>query len=157
SRQEIADNSALYVGEAASILGKLDALRSQVPGPTSTEQKDRLMATPAKLASTEDVLQIATEAARRYVSAAPARRVTPTDTALSAWSRLHDPFPENPCDPRDVVALLDEIGSPATVVSTGGRYFGFVNGGALPASVGAHCLAGAWDQNANYRVASPIG
>jgi glutamate/tyrosine decarboxylase-like PLP-dependent enzyme len=70
---------------------------------------------------------------------------------------LHEPFPDGPSDPAEVIRLLDEVGSPATVVSTGGRYFGFVNGGALPASIGAHWLAGAWDQNANYRVASPIG
>jgi hypothetical protein len=41
------------------------------------------------------------------------------------------------------VKLLDEIGSPATIANMGGRFFGGVVGGALPASVAAHWLADA--------------
>ena len=33
------------------------------------------------------------------------------------------------------LALLDNIDSPATVATTGGRYLGFVIGGALPAAL----------------------
>jgi glutamate/tyrosine decarboxylase-like PLP-dependent enzyme len=43
--------------------------------------------------------------------------------------------------------LLDEIGSPATMAMAGPRFFGFVIGGALPATVAANWLATAWDQN----------
>ena len=46
-------------------------------------------------------------------------------------------------------------GRPATVATAGGRFFGFVNGAALPASVAATWLASAWDQNAALRVMSP--
>ena len=52
--------------------------------------------------------------------------------------------------------MLDEIGSPATVATAGGRYFGFVVGGVLPATLAANWLAGAWDQNAGLVVMSPI-
>jgi glutamate/tyrosine decarboxylase-like PLP-dependent enzyme len=52
--------------------------------------------------------------------------------------------------------LLDDWGSPATVATTGGRFFGFVVGGALPVTVGANWLAGAWDQNACLRDLSPV-
>ncbi len=51
---------------------------------------------------------------------------------------------------------LDEIGSPATIANMGGRFFGGVVGGALPASVAAHCLADAWDQNACLFDFSPV-
>src|SRR5207302_1795085 len=44
----------------------------------------------------------------------------------------------------------------ATVATTGGRYFGFVNGGMVPAALAANWLAGAWNQNAALRVMSPI-
>ena len=54
-----------------------------------------------------------------------------------------------------MLAELDEIGSPATMASAGGRFFGFVTGGSLPATVAANWLAAAWDQNAGFVVASP--
>ena len=56
-----------------------------------------------------------------------------------------------------MLRLLDEIGSPATIASTGGRLFGGVIGGALPTTVAAHWLAGAWDQNACLFDFSPVG
>jgi glutamate/tyrosine decarboxylase-like PLP-dependent enzyme len=70
---------------------------------------------------------------------------------------LNGPLPEEPTDPEAVLAQLDEIGSPATVASAGGRYFGFVIGGSLPAALAANWLAGAWDQNAGLVAASPVG
>jgi glutamate/tyrosine decarboxylase-like PLP-dependent enzyme len=55
-----------------------------------------------------------------------------------------------------VLSELDEIGSPASVATTGGRYFGFVVGGCLPAAMAANMLAGVWDQNAAYEILSPV-
>jgi glutamate/tyrosine decarboxylase-like PLP-dependent enzyme len=55
-----------------------------------------------------------------------------------------------------VVRLLDEVGSPATVASAGGRYFGFVVGSAAPAALAAAWLTSAWNQNAGLFVLSPV-
>ncbi|MGI4800702.1 MAG: hypothetical protein ACRYG8_43105 [Janthinobacterium lividum] len=59
-------------------------------------------------------------------------------------------------DAGDILHRLDEVGSPATVARTGGRFFGLVVGGALPVTIAASWLATAWDQNASFRYSSPI-
>ena len=103
-----------------------------------------------------DVLSLAAERAQQYVRAAGHRKVAPSEVAMAALNELHEPFPSSPSDPSEVIARLDELGSPATVATTGGRYFGFVNGGILPAALAANWLAGAWNQNAALRVMSPV-
>lgn len=69
---------------------------------------------------------------------------------------LDEPLPECPTDFEVVIDLLDRIGSPATVATAGGRFFGFVHGGCLSAALAANWLAGAWDQNAVLHATSPI-
>jgi glutamate/tyrosine decarboxylase-like PLP-dependent enzyme len=51
---------------------------------------------------------------------------------------------------------LHKYGSPATVSSIGGRYFGFVTGGAIPVSLATKWLSDIWDQNAPLYLTSPI-
>lgn len=93
--------------------------------------------------------------AARYLSGLDERPVAPGSAALAALDRFDEPLPEGPSDPAETVALLDEIGAPATVASAGGRYFGFVVGGSLPAALAANWLAGAWDQDAGSVTTSP--
>ena len=80
-----------------------------------------------------DALAVAVERSRRYIQGLANRRVSPGEKEVAALSQFHEPFPERSTDPAEVVAMLDQIGSPATVASTGNRYFGFVIGGTLPA------------------------
>ena len=103
-----------------------------------------------------EILRLAAERAQRYVRAAPVRRVEPSEAAVSALAEFHETFPQSSCDPSNVIERLDEIGSAATVATTGGRYFGFVNGGMVPAAMAANWLAATWNQNAALRVMSPV-
>jgi|WetSurMetagenome_2_1015567.scaffolds.fasta_scaffold71301_2 glutamate/tyrosine decarboxylase-like PLP-dependent enzyme len=92
-----------------------------------------------------------------YLEGITNRRVSPSDSSIEALIELGGPLAELPCSPKSVLELLNRFGSPATAATAGGRYFGFVMGGAHPASVAASWLASAWDQNAAMRVMSPVG
>lgn len=99
------------------------------------------------------------EAARRgadYLERLDERPVFPRDADVERLRvALAGDLPAGPTPEDDILRFLDDYGSPATVASAGGRYFGFVTGGALPASVAAHVLATAWDQNAFSFTGSP--
>ena len=105
----------------------------------------------------EEVLAHAATRARSYLRTIRERHAGVTEEALTGLAALGGPLPLHGEDPLSVLKLLDDVGSPATVASMGGRFFGGVIGGALPASVAAHWLADAWDQNACLFDFSPVG
>src|SRR2546422_6563139 len=82
----------------------------------------------------KDLLRTTAERAARYLAGLQDRAVAPTPEALANLRRLDEPLPEHPTDPTAVIALLDDIGSPATMASAGGRLFGVVGRGAPPAT-----------------------
>jgi glutamate/tyrosine decarboxylase-like PLP-dependent enzyme len=94
--------------------------------------------------------------AARYLEDIQERRVSPSHEAVRDLARFHEPLPEGPTAPEEVIRMLDEAGSPATMGIAGRRFFGFVIGGSLPAALGANWLASAWDQNAGLFAATPI-
>ena len=94
-----------------------------------------------------DLLHDAADRAAHYLETLRSRPVAPSAEAVAALSALERPLPEHPSDPRDVLAELDRLGSPATMAMAGPRFFGFVIGGTLPAALAAQWLAAAWDQN----------
>jgi len=107
-------------------------------------------------AAVGELLNHAAEKAIRYAGNVRERTVGPAATALSALSGFHEPLPSKPCNPADVLNQLDIVGSPATTAMTGGRYFGFVNGGIVPAALAASWMVDTWNQNASLRVMSPV-
>ena len=93
--------------------------------------------------------------ADRYLKGLGDRGVVPSTEAVDRLAELGGPLPDAGEAPSEVIAALDELGSPATVATAGGRYFGFVIGSGLPTAVAANWLASAWNQNGALEVMSP--
>ena len=104
----------------------------------------------------QTIIRQALDYACAYLEELPDRAVFPTSAALDALQAFDEPLPDQPTKAHRVLAQLHRQGSPATTAQGGGRYFGFVNGGALPAALAARLLADVWDQNAGLQVMSPI-
>ena len=84
------------------------------------------------------------------------RNVFPTQNALSNLSHFEEDLPDQPANSSELLQLLHDYGSPATVATTGGRYFGMVVGSAYPSVMAVKWLATVWDQISVLHVTSPI-
>ncbi len=104
----------------------------------------------------QGIYRQALDYACQYLAKQAARPPFPPARALADLDQFDEALPESQSGAGDVLAQLHAIGSPATTAINGGRYFGFVNGGALPAALAARLLADVWDQNAGLAVMSPI-
>jgi len=136
----------------------MSASQSPHSAPSSTSRSDhrsndRNSVTESRTA----LLKRAARDAMDYLEEVSARAVAPLPEATAKLGALHGPLPPGPTSPEAVLHLLHELGSPATVASAGGRFFGFVIGGSLPAAMAASWLVSAWDQNAGLWIASPTG
>ena len=65
------------------------------------------------------------------------------------------PLPEAGEDPIEVIERLARDADPGIVSMAGPRYFGYVIGGSVPASVAADWLTSTWDQNAGLYSGGP--
>ena len=105
---------------------------------------------------TKEIFELAKKYAFQYQEQVSERNVYPTEEALHNLKAFEEDLPDTPSTGKQVIEFLDRYGSPATVAQTGGRYFGFVNGGVVPSGLAAKWLADFWDQNAAMQVISPI-
>lgn len=102
-----------------------------------------------------DLLFDAATRASRYLDSLPERAVAPDPDAVARLSELDIALPEAPTDDETMLAELDSY-SGATMAMAGPRFFGFVIGGALPATVAANWLATTWDQNTAFASVTPL-
>ncbi len=102
-----------------------------------------------------ELLENTAQRAITYLEGLGDRRVAPAAPAVANLERLDQPLSDESTAPEQVIDLLDEVCSPATTAMAGPRFFGFVIGGALPVTLAANWLAGAWDQNTGLFTPTP--
>jgi glutamate/tyrosine decarboxylase-like PLP-dependent enzyme len=102
-----------------------------------------------------ELLESTAQRAISYLETLETRGVVPTPDAVAKLATLNEPLNEVGTPPEQVIRILDEVCSPATMAMAGARFFGFVIGGSLPAALSANWLAGAWDQNTGLHNSTP--
>lgn len=102
-----------------------------------------------------EALQRALDHALAYLDELDEAPVGVTASLEELRARLSAPLPETGTAPEQVVDDLARDIAPGLMASSGGRFFGWVIGGAVPASLAADWLASTWDQNAAGYPAAP--
>jgi glutamate/tyrosine decarboxylase-like PLP-dependent enzyme len=110
----------------------------------------------AMLSGRPDLLHDALDRSLAYLGGIGDRPVAPDAAALGRLAEFDFDLPRTGLPAPDVLRLLDDAGSPATVATNGPRFFGFVIGAVLPVAQAASWLGSAWDQNAALTVMSPV-
>jgi glutamate/tyrosine decarboxylase-like PLP-dependent enzyme len=102
-----------------------------------------------------ELFELTAAIAADFYETLPERPVYPRATVAELHAALAAPLPEHGLPARTVIAELAAAADPGLVAEASGRYFGFVIGGAVPASIAADWLTSTWDQNAGIFVGGP--
>jgi len=95
------------------------------------------------------------EIAVRYLDTLDARPVRPEADYGAMLAAIDRPVPEDGIEPLAVLEELAALAEPGLTAMGSGRYFGFVIGGTLPASLAADWLVSTWDQNTGLARVTP--
>ncbi|HZQ00239.1 MAG TPA: aminotransferase class V-fold PLP-dependent enzyme [Reyranella sp.] len=102
-----------------------------------------------------NVLNVAAAHAAKYLESLPERPIAPQVPLAELQRRLAKPLPEQGVADEAVIDELVRDCDGGLMGSAGGRFFGWVIGGTLPAALAADWLTSTWDQNAASNVTAP--
>jgi glutamate/tyrosine decarboxylase-like PLP-dependent enzyme len=100
-------------------------------------------------------LELAFSHALKYLDALDAAPVATTTTLPELRARLARPLADTGMDAERVIHDLVRDVEGGILGSAGGRFFGWVIGGSVPAALAADWLTSAWDQNAALHACGP--
>lgn len=101
------------------------------------------------------VLERVLDEATGFLDGLPDRRVAARTDVEGVAKALRRTLPEEGADPLEVIEELIAGAEPGVVAMPSGRFFGWVIGGVLPATLAADWLTSTWDQNAGLLASSP--
>jgi glutamate/tyrosine decarboxylase-like PLP-dependent enzyme len=93
--------------------------------------------------------------ANGFLQDLPQRPIRPSATLEEMRDALDMPLPEDGMEAGMLIKELTAAAEPGLLATPSGRFFGFVIGGSMPATVAADWLTSVWDQNAGLYVGSP--
>ena len=101
------------------------------------------------------ILERVLEEATAFLDGLPDRRVAARTDVDGVAAALRRPLPEEGVEPLEVIEELIARAEPGVLASPSGRFFGWVIGGVLPATLAADWLTSTWDQNSGLLASSP--
>jgi glutamate/tyrosine decarboxylase-like PLP-dependent enzyme len=101
------------------------------------------------------ILERVLEEATGFLDGLPDRQVAARADVDGVAAALRRPLPEGGAEPLEVIEELIAGAEPGVVAMPSGRFFGWVIGGVLPATLAADWLTSTWDQNAGLLASSP--
>lgn len=107
------------------------------------------------MTSIKELLEDAAARGIAYRESLADRPVAPSPDAIAEVNAFVEDLADEGVSDSEILAVLDEFGSPATVAMAGPRFFGFVIGGSYPVTVATNWLTTAWDQNVGMHEVTP--
>ena len=107
------------------------------------------------MSDTRDLLARTAELSADFLESLDARPVLPDVDHDALRVAIARPLQDGPIEPGEVLEQLVADADPGIAGMPGGRWFGFVLGGSLPAALAADWMTSAWDQNAGLFAPAP--
>lgn len=103
----------------------------------------------------ESPLELALQHALSYLDSLDESPVSATVTLDELRSRIFKPLPDTGIESTEIINELVKDTQGGHLGSAGGRFYGWVIGGSVPAALAADILTSAWDQNAALYATAP--